>query len=1057
MNTAQLLRFLAIVTLVSSGGALSACGDNEHPPAQLTGVEGEGEGGEDDGRNPGQGQDGLANLAIETVVSKTEVVVGSKLQATCFLDGTEDDTRTHVIVSPDSLASVNGLEITALAPGQLDVICQITETGRNDDTPAQVTITAAGEPTVDTVLDKEQVTAGELVTVTCEARDSLGDPLDADTEFSVSPEPGAGGVGPQTITPSVAGDYEVTCKIVGGPDDPTPARLEVSMDLPTNLRIEVRPQAAIYDRGDEVTIVAVVTDQYGNEGDADGVQWLIDDGITPLGDGGHRLDEVGEFDIEARLNTGPRVLQDEITIVVDGVGPALEMIEPERGAVRSGEPVIRVAGRAFDDGTGLATVRVNGDEVEVGVDGAFEVELDASFGLNLIRIEAEDEGGAVGRTTRGVLWSPTKLPIPTSEAPELARRPDGMVAFLGQEALDDGDHPCDYNEDGAYVCDEVDDLATVLEIILNNMANDDAAPVPVFDRTFPLVGEGTQGQINLGSADFELPPFFDYHGDIVLNWSTEITIDVQVVAEMHDMDINRYEATLNARQGGFVAGGSLNPHNDQPGVSADLDLRAVVSVEAFVRVDSLMWGPDDVTLILCGNDFVPPLLVGFLEELVGAELSDPLCDGEPAASVYPEAQATGGGFAIDSMQFEADLAAGLGPDGEPSVSMESVEVILGEGAVDLTAFERLTFDLGTVRVLDLIELELGQFEADLGFLQVLTDALVDPLINLARDDTRAAIERAIDCSGEQECFVDLASAMEVFLASMAGARIVDTAGLPGEALTVLDGAEPVVLTTDGIFSLMEFTQAGGVLGLATLASANAEPTDEELAELEGILARAGCDVDDDSVPGVADADLQYAVHVDHWNQALHAAWRTGVGHRTFAEDELPRAPRPLRGDIAEVVFEPVGPLAASSCNAKGDVHLLAGDVKITVTVNADDSVHDVVGWISLDRVSVLEVDGQDRLELVMDELAGVLWEATVVPDEVRAQSAELGEWLTGEATPAWLQSIGAATLTSLVTPSFHLGAIPGVPDGLIVRVAARDVSSLDGYQMVRGAMTANPQ
>ena len=322
---------------------------------------------------------------------------------------------------------------------------------------------------------------------------------------------------------------------------------------------------------------------------------------------------------------------------------------------------------------------------------------------------------------------------------------------------------------------------------------------------------------------------------------------------------------------------------------------------------------------------------------------------------------------------------------------------------------------------------------------------------------RAAIERAIDCSDDQDCLFDLASAMEIFLGSMAGARVIPTDTLPGDALTVLDGAEPVILTTDGVFSLMEFTEAGGVLGVATLASANAEPSDEALGDLAGILSRAGCDVDDDGVPGVADADLQYAVHVDHWNQALHAAWRTGVGHRSFSEDELPRAPRTVRGDVRSVVFEPVGPIAASSCNAKGDIHMLAGDVKVTVTLDAQGGPQDVVGWVSLDRVTVLEVDNGDRLALVMDELAGVLWEPTVIPDAVRAEAASLGDWLTGDATPAWLQGIGEATLTSLATPAFNLGGIPGVPDGLVVRVAARDVSAFDGYQTVRGALTAGAQ
>ncbi len=410
----------ALAALVGLTASLGACSDDDSVPG-------------DRGQQEGEGGD--TTYTLETRVSRSDVEVGGTVDVSCYVDGTEDSARTRPVVSPESLASLAGHQITALAIGEVAVTCGLIDGSVMDTTPAVVRIHEAGDATIDTVLDRDRVVAGEVVQVSCEAKDSLGEITDVQTRFTVSPDAGPEAIQGGSLIPSRSGAFDVACEIVGGAKDATPATLTVIAGDPTALRIDVRPQANVYDLDDEVTLEAVVTDRFGNDVDEPAAIWELPEAVQSLGGDRYRLSEIGVHAVKAHLPAPLTQVKDQISLNVDGVGPVIELSSPVRGAVLGGEPVIRVAGRAIDDGTGLQGVRVNGAEVAVDVDGAFDVEIDATFGLNLIRVEAEDDHGAVGRTTRGTLWSPEKLAVPTEANPEAARRIDGMVAFTPRAAL----------------------------------------------------------------------------------------------------------------------------------------------------------------------------------------------------------------------------------------------------------------------------------------------------------------------------------------------------------------------------------------------------------------------------------------------------------------------------------------------------------------------------------------------------------------------------------------------------------------------------------------------
>ena len=117
---------------------------------------------------------------------------------------------------------------------------------------------------------------------------------------------------------------------------------------------------------------------------------------------------------------------------------------------------VMVSGTAMDSINTITALVVEGQTV--GVSGAdhevpFSVQTQSRWGLTLLSGETVNSVGGRGEVAQSFLRSPSYFP-PSTSAQASARVPDGYVARLRQQILDDGDRA------------DVDDLATVMNRVL---------------------------------------------------------------------------------------------------------------------------------------------------------------------------------------------------------------------------------------------------------------------------------------------------------------------------------------------------------------------------------------------------------------------------------------------------------------------------------------------------------------------------------------------------------------------------------------------------------------
>ncbi len=140
----------------------------------------------------------------------------------------------------------------------------------------------------------------------------------------------------------------------------------------------------------------------------------------------------GAFETRLALAEGPAMItasvdghQDVVAVTVDTTDPVVVIESPEAGTF-SNEQRLHVRGRVND--RNVASVTLNGAEIEVGDDGLFDHVWDVAPGAHRIRVEATDRAGRIGRGWSSVVWGDFQ----TEDAPHL----DAMMLDLGADALE---------------------------------------------------------------------------------------------------------------------------------------------------------------------------------------------------------------------------------------------------------------------------------------------------------------------------------------------------------------------------------------------------------------------------------------------------------------------------------------------------------------------------------------------------------------------------------------------------------------------------------------------
>ena len=134
--------------------------------------------------------------------------------------------------------------------------------------------------------------------------------------------------------------------------------------------------------------------------------------------------------------------------------PNIQITTPARGATLNGAPSVKVAGKVTSGGGAITSFKITGQTVAVAPDGTFSMQMTPHHGLNVIKAEAVDAIGGAATAVQSYYFSFEWTPIKASDPPA-SYVEDGLAIWLGQEVIDDGVH--DVNN--------VDDLATVFEII----------------------------------------------------------------------------------------------------------------------------------------------------------------------------------------------------------------------------------------------------------------------------------------------------------------------------------------------------------------------------------------------------------------------------------------------------------------------------------------------------------------------------------------------------------------------------------------------------------------
>ncbi len=832
------------------------------------------------------------------------------------------------------------------------------------------------------------------------------------------------------------GDFTWTVSLVEQPNLTDSVTLTAE-PVPAELEILVDPEQDYYAVGDEVALSYRITDEAGRQVTGVGASWQAPPAadVQDLGAQHYRFLREGAFEWTVTLDQ-PWGLSTSRTLRVDDTGPQIALEVPDRGdTIRkdTAQPEVAVRGTVSDDSAGVAAVTVRTQDqaaapVTVQANGGFATTVAARPGLNVVLVEAVDAAGNATALSRAYHYAPEFF-YPGAEPDAFAEgQHDALLTDLaldrGRPADNPPYDPCGFGADDRYACPAIEDVASLLELALNNL--DFAAMQQPLVFEFPLFHEQwTQDLAGFAEVSFEL------EGTFTLEFAFR-----EVSAGMAKVD------ELSSYGAGVQTDVSFLPWSDtqgtdHPGLRSNLGMTGTLQVLG--RVDLSGNNPQSQDFLcylaqsICNPDPPHDCLYDYLQSC--SPLPVPLAS---ATSVIDTPVLAG--LDVAEMQAQADLVVGLDRQThEPLVSLARMDLTLGQGAVDVSALEDLTFNLGTLQFAS-YELELGTYTIDASFVGDLADAVVEPLIDALLPLLEPVLEMAFQCRNPDNpvCFI------VPFLTDLLAGFATDvTLEVADPFATEPDPPLTQVQLTTRIDEILFRTGFGGWLTLAGRAVAEPDPLVEQHADddLLGVGLLGGCLEPDPGFGGYPTGQkaLQLATAIDLANQILFAVWRAGGSDAELSGEAFALPPELGVAELS-VTLQPWLPPLLGPCAEDGELRVGWGDVHFALEYSHDGDQVAATGFASLSLASGLAATADGQL----------LLDGPVVDwSEVEIQS------LTVAGQPMALDS-GAAALVRQLLSQHLLAAVLGaqVDTGLAQLLALQPAWDLEQYPGIEPGETA---
>ncbi len=419
---------------------------------------------------------------VVTAVTPATVAAGETASVSCTILNERGETvegETTWRVEPDAGWTAKDEALSPTVAGTYQVHCASPYFALEDATGATLTVTAGAPVKVTTVLDKPTVQVFEATGVTCAVEDAWGNPVEAATTVS---GPDALLVSGHTVKSEVIGSYEVACSVTGAEVEVVPATLEVTAGDPAEVELLAKPAKLGYSVLDQVTLYWVVRDVYGNEiTGLPGTLTVPSAGMTVVdaATNKYQFTDEGVFVTQVQLDPPYELLHDSLTLVVDESGPVINLKWPERGVTIQGDgSPVELVGTVTDAFSDVAKFELNGEVITLGADGTFKVPMLPVWGLNVIVAVAEDSRGNRTKLTPTYHYSKSYISF-VDQSAQGVKQDDGVQLLLGQKFLDDGVH--DHSH--------INDLATLLEVLLGDLDITQLTQGIALDQTIPIINQ----------------------------------------------------------------------------------------------------------------------------------------------------------------------------------------------------------------------------------------------------------------------------------------------------------------------------------------------------------------------------------------------------------------------------------------------------------------------------------------------------------------------------------------------------------------------------------------
>lgn len=918
----------------------------------------------------------MENIAsIETVLDKNKVTAGEEVTGVCQvrdIDGEWVGWETELLVEPPFGVEVDDHTISAVMMGKYDVACRAVGLSIVDKTPELLTVLAGEAEVVRATIKEDVVEAGTAVPVLCTIEDSMGNVLDH--QVVIDPQAGIEVEG-KKILAKVAGEYDVTCSAAEedvGPLKKIPDHLTVLGGEPASLTLKPKPKKNAYQVEDMVAIQVIVEDEHGNllEDFVEEVIVTAPEEMDVTEGGKYVFPFEGAFTFTGEL---PHpfdfdYLKDELTLYCDETGPTIVVFKPERAATLTGDLMVSVEGNVVDNVSSVVELDINGVSVPVDAEGNFYHIVEAAHGMNILTFAGFDGFGNDAKVVQSFYYSTGYVDYSSEQIQDVILE-EALLVFLGQNFLDDGDH------DKA----NVDDLATLLEILLDN----------VVDLVIP--GDG------IPLIDTVVPDLLNYSLGVA-GFGVTITGDLGIAVHLETITLASPWVSIDTREGGLDLAISFPGTAEEPGVYVQLLLELNFDLTLDVNL-----GPGLEYEIFMAPFTTVESSVSVETLVVSTKLDMNKNPGEDLALSIGELKVEPIGIHVSPLQ---DLAIELGP-----VEVNGVEV----------------FDLGSIPLGQLIQ----------NFDSFLSDFIIDPVLNflipMVTDLLQPIIESQVSPMVE-----DLLNQFELELPIPLPAL----PGSPGD----------VTITFKTALSAVHFSDTGGELGL--LAGFMAPKGVDR--DILGSILRMGC-MGGPQVPPEFDSSekMSLAAALDMVNELLFSIWWGGGLALTLDDSVLGGLSLDGFGvSNLNVSTTFLLPPILDDCTAKGMVELQVGDllvdlsltvliapVKISMYVSAalDATIFGQGNEIGLEVLGVTELGTQImKIEGNLGPLAGML---------------DIEELIDNVLVPMILEQVSNLSLGSFPLPEIDLSSLlPGIPPGTTLSLTNLEIGMKSGYLLFGGEL-----